>query len=206
MTNKIAIIALGLLILPFAAIRVRAVDNATVDVVMSIQSVDVTGIAVYDPVSTPVATSKVIKAGGNPGRAVFSNTGNGTEDFSIRIASTSGSWTPLETSANPVPQNQYRLRAIWAAFYASTNNLATTDFDDDDILTTSNQLSTLFIFFHNGSAPFKLGTPANNGGFNVPVAGVGDNQRHLFFRFDSGAAGTTGSSTAHVNVTATATP
>ena len=202
--KKILAIA-GFLTLPWAAASLQAVDNATVDIVMSIQSIDVTGLKVFDAVATDVAASKVVRAGSVPGRAVYTNTSNVSEDFSVRIASTSGSWTPF-TGTTAVPQDQYRLRAVWAGFFASTMGLVTSDFNDNDILTGSNQLSSSTVFFSESSAVSKVGTPAANGGAGIPVTGVGDNARHLFFRFDSGASGTSGTSTAWVNVTATATP
>lgn len=192
-----AVAVLGILALPWAASTLQAADNTTVDVVMSIQSLSVSAIKVFDPVAVVPASAKVVK-----GRAVFTNDGNGSEDFSIRIASTSGSsWTP-ETGTGVVPQDAYRLRAIWAVFNATTT---TASFDDDDILTTSNQLSSATKFFSGTGTAGNVGTAAVNGGYNVPNTG-GDPQRHLFFRFDSGASGTTGTATAYVNVTATATP
>lgn len=205
-----AVAVLGILALPWAASTLQAAtNNLTVDVVMSIESIDMTSVRVLDAVAVPVASSKVVRAGSGSGRVVYTNTGNVAVDFSVRIASTTpgtGGWTSHESATNPVPASKYRLRAIWAGFFASTMSLATSDFDDDDILTSSNQLSTSAVFFSGVAAVGKVGTFATNGGTNVQVAGVGDNARHLFFRFDSGAATTTGSSTANVNVTASAAP
>ena len=62
------------------------------------------------------------------------------------------------------------------------------------------------VFFSDSAGPAKVGAAASYDGLNVPISGVGDNQRHLFFRFDSGASGTSGTSTSFVNVTATAAP
>ena len=186
----------------FAAVLFSAkpgwsVDNQTIDIVMSIQSLDVTAVKVYDAVSAVAGASKVLT-----GRAVFTNAGNGPQDFSVRIASTSGTWTPY-TGASSVPQSQYRLRAIWAVYNAT---VAASSFDDDDILSGSNQLSSATKFFSGTGSASDVGTAASNGGYSVPISGVGDPQRHLFFRFDAGASGTTGTATAFVNVTATATP
>ena len=183
----------------FAAKPAYSVDNQTIDIVMSIQSLAVTTVKVYDAVSAVVGASKVIT-----GRAVFSNAGNGNQDFSIRIASTTGAggWTQ-ETGTGVVPQDKYRLRTIWAIYNATTT---TASFDDDDILTTSNQMSDSTKFFSNTGTVGNVGTPALYGGYNIPIFGLGDNERHLFFRFDAGALGTSGTATAWVNVTATATP
>ena len=200
MMKKVIGIVIGIALVPLVRLSVFGADNATVDVVMSIQALGVEAIKVHYPVSASTGTSKIVN-----GRSVFKNTGNVNEDFSIRIASTTGSWTPF-TGSSAVPANQYRLRVIWAAHFADTSSLTTADFDTNDILGTSSQLSSDTVFFKDASDPTRVGIPSVTGGSKVPVFGVGDNERHLFFRFDAGADGTTGSATAFVNVSATATP
>lgn len=174
-----------------------AVDNVTVDVIMMIQSVGIEAIKVHEPVATFPGTSRVVK-----GRSVFKNTGNGPEDFHIKIASTSGGWA-LQASPGTVPTGAYRLRAIWAVHNAT---ITVPSFDDDDIISTTAQQSSDLVFFSNSAAPSDVGTPVDNGGYNIAQFGIGDNERHLFFRFDAGDTGTTGTSTAWVNVSATPTP
>lgn len=174
-----------------------AVDNATVDVVMSIQFIGIEGLKVHDPVSVTAGNEKVIK-----GRSVFKNTGNGSESFRIKVASTTGDWT-LQEGNGSVPTNQYRLRAVWAIYNAT---VTVADFDDDDILTGTYQGSSDTTFFSNTASESNVGTPEEHGAYDIPQFGLGDNERHLFFRFDAGFTGTTGTSTCYVNVSATPTP
>jgi len=172
--------------------------TASVEVVLTIQSLKVESVKVFNAIVTPVGSSKV-----SNGRAVFRNLGNGTVDFSVRIASTTGAWTPF-SGTGVVPQDQYRLRAIWTLFNAVLST--TTSFDDNDILTSVGQLSTSQVFFSDNELPAVVGIPSVNGGFGVQQQGVGDHERHMFFRFDAGASGTTGSVSSFINVSATSSP
>lgn len=171
---------------------------ASVEVVLTIQNLLVESVKVFNTIFTPVGSSRV-----SNGRAVFRNLGNGSVDFSVQIASNTGTWTPF-TGTGTVPQDQYRLKGIWALFNAVLST--TTSFDNNDIITNTPQISNSTVFFSDNELPAVVGTPAVNGGFAVQALGIGDHERHMFFQFDAGAQGTTGSASTFVNVTATSTP
>ena len=192
--KQFAAAALGIGLL--AAGQAQSAENVTIEVLLTIQSVNIevvgsTSIAV----SAPAASSRI------SARGVIKNvvgSGSGNVDYSVKIASQTGSWT-LYTNADAVPQDNYRLRAIWAIWTAT---MTTADFNDNDILTLSDQASSSTVFFSDSGTAANVGTPAVDGGTNVAPG----SERSIFFRFDSGASGTTGSHSAYVQVSASATP
>src|SRR5438552_2594152 len=87
----------------------HSVDNASVNVILTIQQVSVFLVipSTTDAVRivTSTGTSKT-SASGNP--AVFKNDGNFFEDFSLRVASSTGaSWT-LKRATDTLGANEYR--------------------------------------------------------------------------------------------------
>lgn len=168
-------------------------ESAMVDVVMTIQSVSIVNSgAGAIAISAPAGQSK------KTDRAIFKNDSNGAENFAVKIGSTTGAWTP-KTDTGAVGVNQYRLKGIWAIWTAT---ITVNDFDDNDIITSNNKDSSSTVFFSDTGTQADVGNPAYDGGYNVPV----DSERSIFFRFDAGAVGTTGTSRATISVTATIAP
>ena len=195
-----AVAVMGILALPWAASSLQAADNTTVDVVMSIQSVDVTLLngATTFTVATAVAAKKIVP----PEPANLRNTGNFFQDYQVKaekIADTGG-WTQNNlTDGSPVGVNEYRLRGIWAVFGAT---ITVNSFETDDVITGTSQTSSATRFFSAAGTQANVGTTAANGGFNIPALG----ERSLSLLFESGAATTTGSSAARITITGIATP
>ena len=163
-------------------------DNASVDVVMTIQSVSIVSLSASSvAIAAPFGGSRVTE------RVVFKNDGNGNENFSVKITSTTGNWTLTQNSPGA---NEYRLSAIW--HYYDIKPLAN-EFQANDILFpegTYKDSSDTVLF--NDTDPHSTETVK---GFNVSV----DGQRNLFFKFDSPTSGS-GNARAHVNVSATTVP
>ena len=173
-----------------------AVESTSVDVVMSIEELSIETIKVLDAIASPAGQSRVIN-----GRTVVRNLSNTNVDFNLHIASTTGSWTPSE-NMNEVDINRYRLMGAFAVHNAT---ITSADFGDDDIITTLSNGANAVEYWSQTADVSDVGTSALNGGFNVGVEGLADNERHLFVRFDAGAVGTTGSAIAYLNVGVTAT-
>lgn len=191
--RKWCIIVISVVISASAVRWSYGADYTTIDVVLAIQTVNVEGVFTSINIAAPAGGSKVST------RAIIRNPlilGAGNEDFSLRVASQTGTWT-LYTNTGAVPQNNYRLKGIWAVYNAT---LTLSSFDDNDIITASDQISSAIRFFSDTGSSANVGTPAEQGGFNIVPGG----ERSIFFRFDAGAAGTTGSATASVSVTGSA--
>lgn len=175
--------------LMFLSVKAGAVDNTTLSVILSLQSVSVTSNVDTVNIAAALTKSRVSD------RAVFTNNGSVAEDFSIRLTSTTGSWTA--TSGTP-GTDQYRLFALWHHFSTLTSTM-TNEFQTDDILTASPQQSSDVTFFNDS----ETHETNNVKGYNVAT---GD-QRNVFFRFDApSSTATANSSAASVNVSATAIP
>ena len=188
------VVALSVFAIALTITPAFSAETATVDIVMSIQSVSVSNVG-----SASIAVS------GLPGstkllpRAVFRNSGDAPTDFNLRLAVTSGTWVP-RTDALAMQVNEFRLRASWGIWNAT---VTAANFHDNDIVTTVDQKSSSTIFWGTSST---FGDPAFDGGYNVPGNAGFSSERGLWVRFDAGAAGTTGSTKATIYVTGTATP
>lgn len=174
--------AIALLVSGFAF----GADNVSVDVVMTLQNVSVARLSdAALNIRVAPAASKVTD------RAIYKNDGSDAEHFTIKIARTTGNWRPVST----VPgANEYRLFGIWHQWDAAP---AVTEFQDNDILTTTYETSTNTKFFNDTETHSTDGVKGNN----VEPNG----ERNLFIRLDAPASGN-GSATAEVNVSAVVVP
>ncbi|OGR97750.1 MAG: hypothetical protein A2902_03735 [Elusimicrobia bacterium RIFCSPLOWO2_01_FULL_64_13] len=198
--KKISIAAAAIAIASYAAWKVHSATSAKVDVVMTIATVDV---------SIKGSTSALVNAalGGSrstklDSRVIVLSSGSFNQDYSLAVQDgPNPNWTVYTTtSTGAVPEDQYRLFAVWHEFNAMFST-ATAEYQGNDLLTGSNQTSSALVFFNNDQEPHA--SVGAVGGFNVPA---GD-ERNLFFRFDAPASITgPGTSTAQVTVTAAVTP
>jgi hypothetical protein len=172
-------------------------NTANVDVVMTIESISITNILPLQiTVGAPPGGKRVTTRQND-----FVNNGSVNEDFSIKVGSTTPStWSLVSTTPGT---DQYRLSALWHEYNTLATN-GTTEFQANDILTSSNQLSSDTVFFNDS----ETHATTNVKGYNVPVFGNNSaNERSLFFMFEAPSSTTTANTaTATVNVTAAATP
>ena len=184
--KKLVALKLGVAIAMFCSGFAFCDQAAVVDVVMTIQALTVQRVSDGSAsIMAAPGTSKVMD------RIVFKNDGNGAVNYAVKVASTTGSWTLVSS----VPgASEYRLSAIWHQWDSKPS---TSEFQANDILTASDQTSSDTILFNDNESHATTGVK----GYNVPT----NEERNLYLKFDSPASGT-GSSTAHVNVTAIAIP
>lgn len=99
----------------------------------------------------------------------LANNGNVREDFSLRVTSITpeGGWSQVTTHGSPLPSNSYRLHAIWHHW---SKDPVKTEFQSNDILTYTYQMSSDSIFFNDNSGSethstdFSKGYGVLNGG------------------------------------------
>ncbi|MBI2119701.1 MAG: hypothetical protein HYT97_08755 [Elusimicrobia bacterium] len=174
--------AIALLVSGFAF----GADNVSVEVIMTLQNVSVARLSdAALNIRVAPGASKVTD------RAIYKNDGSDAEHFTIKIAGTTGNWTPVITLPGA---NQYRLSAIWHQWDVTP---AVTEFQDNDILTTSYDTSTNTKFFNDTETHLTDGVKGNNVQPNE--------ERNLFIKLDAPASGT-GSARAEVNVSAVVVP
>lgn len=187
----------GLGMMTFGARPAQSANNLTVDVVMTIQTLDVTllnGTTAFTITTLPNGVKRV-----PPEPVNVRNTGNFLQDYQVKTATASGNWTTQETTG-ALSVNQYRLRGVWAVFGATLAATVPGSWGDNDIITTSNQTSSATKFFAETESSANVGLPADQGGYNVAANGP----RSLHLLYEAGPVGTTGSATARLTVTAIA--
>lgn len=173
----------------------RADSASSVDVVMAIQSLAIT----WDPNSADHGNIPITVLENQLIRSVVTNTGNGAQDYSLSIASTTGSWTPVTF----VPSiDEYALFAIWHEWntiFTSDTVGAAAEFQSNDAVTGSEQLSSDTIFFNDIEFHSTTGVK----GYHV----LPNEDRSLFILVFGPVASTGGpTSTAHVRITVSASP
>ena len=119
----------------------NAEGGSSVDVVMTIQD-----LGFYwqegNPNVTVTITQNLVD-----NRRVIRSDANTRQDYSIRVASQSATpgWT-LATHTSTLEQNEYRLRALW---HDDSFKPATTEFQANDILTGTSQISSAASFWND---------------------------------------------------------
>lgn len=193
MKKIIAILAIGLI---FAVpTKSHATPTTNIDVVMTIQSLDITIFgSTFVVVGAALGDSRV-----SP-RITVRNNGSTNEDYLIRVTSASGGWTLVTSTPGA---NEYRLSALFHQFDALPST-GTYEFQANDVLSGSYQTASNSVFFNEG----ETHTTANIKGFNVPVFnGDFSNERNVFFRFDAPSSNTTDTAaTSHISLSAALTP
>ena len=168
---------------------ILAAASLAVDVVMSIVTLQIQ----IDPCCQNLNVSVNLTDNFVRDRVIVKNTGNVNQDYALKVTSTTGSgWTLVTGSPGT---NEYRLSALWHEWSPIP---ATTEFQSNDVLTSSDQTSSDSVFFNEVSETHSVfGTK----GYLVPP----DNERNLFI-WIQGPSGGSGSLTAHLGLTVLASP
>ncbi len=170
--------------------------DKTLDVVMSVQILDIElnpASTDYRNIQLTVRELKII-------RSTIKNIGTGNQDYSLRIASTTGVWRPV--SRIPLI-DEYALTAIWHEWntlFATDTIRSVLEMQPNDFVTPSFQTSSDKVFFNDFETHAKSGVQ----GTNVPVF----EDRNLFILVVGPSASTSGgeNATAHMEIQVSATP
>ncbi len=198
MKNRTAIFLSSLIIFTvfFAGGNALRAEDQSLDMVMSVQVLDTQ----LNPASTDYRNIQLSVGENAIIRSTIKSIGTLNQDYALRIASTTGTWTPVVF----VPStDEYRLTAVWHEW----NTMFTTDtvhssaeMQSNDILTAGSALSSNTVFFNDS----EIHATSDVKGFNVPP----QEDRNLFIWVQGPTDSTSGgaNSTAHIAITVTATP
>ncbi len=203
MKKLVALLAIGLM---FSAAKAYSVENLNIDVTMTVQEIAIgfendifKTLNVTSGISTFTLTS--------PERSGIFNLGNVPQDYGVRVSCPAGGtggaadwFLYTDAASTTVPKNAFRLFAVCANFNAKNQGLNVAHFDQNDLVTTATQYGNNTTFWSETAAQSTVGDQSTEGCDDVPAGGP---SRSIFFRFDSGASGTSGGPhTTAVTVTA----
>lgn len=175
-SSRALVAALALVLMTGLGSSLRAADTATIDIVLTIQVVDVTKVS---PASLSLSTSPGSSLVSD--RAVFQNSGSVTQSYQVSVVA-GANWTVVTTNA-ALNADEVRLRAIWHQWDAA---VAAGDFDDNDILTTSGQTSSATKFVDDDDTDITTNTL----GYDVPTTDP-EYERSIFVLFEAPPVGST---------------
>jgi len=135
---------IGILAIMITNTKLKAAQTEVVDVILTIQDFSV--LRVSTPVFSLVAVAGRSKISE---KISWRNTGNGSEDFAVKVGTDTGSWQLVSTQPGP---DQFRISGIWHHWAVSPS---TGEFQTDDILTQLDQTSSATKFL-NDNEPHEV--------------------------------------------------
>ncbi len=166
----------------FTPLFLHATESSNVEILMSVQVLNVELIGGSLEIPIFVKDNTVL------GRSILKNTGNGPEDFALKISKTTEEdWQLVQSDPQ---KGEYRLHALWHQWDIFPSQ---SEFQDNDLLNTQDQTSSNTLFFNDSE------THETNG---VKGMQVQSNEERSLFIWVEGPSSGKGSASAHITVTA----